>query len=343
MRRAISRYGLVAGLLSLLAAPAPVLAQAEGPALERIRSEGLLRCGVVRTGPGVSETDSLGVWRGFFPDYCRALAAAVLGDAEAVEFVEVSYTVRFEALREGAFDVLMGNTTWTASRDTALGLAFTAPLYYDGQGFMASKALGATKLADVGEATVCVHRNTTTIATLEELVATRGLRLEIRGFDSTEGVYDAFFAHDCEILSQDRIALTSVRLSRAPDPEDYVLFTDVVSKEPLGPALRSGDEAWFDVVQWTVFATFLAEELGIRSDTLASHLDSPRPETRRLLGTDPGIGRDLGLTYDWARQVIAQVGNYEEIFERNLAPLGLDRGLNRPWSEGGLLYAPPLR
>jgi general L-amino acid transport system substrate-binding protein len=339
MRRAIVLFGLLAGLL----APGSPKAQVDQPVLERIRAEGLVRCGVVRAGPGVSETDEQGSWRGFFPDYCRALAAAVLGDAEAVDFVEVSYTVRFEALTEGAYDVLMGNTTWTVSRDSRLGLAFTAPLYYDGQGFLASKALGATSLAEVGKASVCVNRNTTTLANLEELIEARGLQLEVRRYDSVDIVYDAFFAHDCDILSQDRIALTSVRLSRSPDPEDYVLFSDVVSKEPLGPALRSGDEAWFDVVQWTVFATMLAEEHGIGSDSLEAHLESQSPEVRRLLGLDPGVGADLGLPEDWARQVISQVGNYAEIFERNLTPLGLDRGLNRLWSEGGLLYAPPLR
>lgn len=339
MRLALVLFGLLAGLIP----SAALRAQPEQPALERIRSEGLVRCGVVRAGPGVSETNEQGAWRGFFPDYCRALAAAVLGDAEAVDFVEVSYTVRFEALNEGAYDVLMGNTTWTVSRDSRLGLAFTAPLYYDGQGFLASKALGAASLAEVGKGAVCVNRNTTTIANLEELIASSGLQLEIRGYDSVDILYDAFFAHDCEILTQDRIALTSVRLSRSPDPDDYVLFSDVVSKEPLGPALRSGDEAWFDVVQWTMFATMLAEEHGIRSDTLGAHLESGIPEVRRLLGLDPGVGADLGLPNDWARQVISQVGNYAEIFERNLAPLGLDRGLNRLWSEGGLLYAPPLR
>lgn len=338
--------GRVLILLTLavaLLAPGSARAQPEGPALERIREEGLLRCGVVRAGLGISELDEQGAWRGFFPDYCRALAAAVLGDAEAVEFVEVSYTVRFEALQEGAYDVLMANTTWTVSRDTRLGLAFTAPLYYDGQGFLASRALGATSLAEVAGGTVCVNRNTTTIRNLEDLIASRGLPLEIRAYESLDTMYDAFFAHDCEILTHDRIALTAVRIARSPDPQDYVLFTDVISKEPLGPALRSGDEAWFDVVQWTVFATILAEEHGIRSDDLASHLDSPVPEVRRLLGADPGIGPHLGLPEDWARQVIGQVGSYEEIFERNLAPLGLDRGLNRLWSEGGLLYAPPLR
>lgn len=348
MRQAIALFGWLACLV--LQAPPAALAQAGtdgraqgSPTLERIREEGLLRCGVVRAGPGVSETDEQGIWRGFFPDYCRVLAAAVLGDAEAVAFVEVSYTVRFEALQERAYDVLMGNTTWTITRDTALDLAFTAPIYYDGQGFMAARDLGATRLDQLGRATICVNRNTTTIRNLEDLIASRGLDIEIMGFDSADIAYDSFFAHDCDVLSQDRIALTSVRLSRSPDPDDYVLFTDVISKEPLGPALRNDDEDWFDVVQWSVFATMLAEEHQLRSDNLALRAEAADPELRRLLGLDGEAGADLGLPNDWAKQIVAQVGNYEEIFTRNLAPLGLDRGLNRLWSEGGLLYAPPLR
>lgn len=318
-------------------------AAARSPTLERIRDEGLLRCGVARAGVGVSETDARGIWRGFFPDYCRVLAAAVLGDAHAVEFVEVSYAVRFEALQEHGFDVLMGNTTWTVTRDTALGLAFTAPIYYDGQGFLVSRSLGVDRLEQLDHAKVCVNTNTTTIRNLEDMIAARGLQLETLTFDSIDIAYDSFFAHDCDVLTQDRIALTSVRLSRSPTPDDYVLLPEVISKEPLGPALRNDDEDWFDVVQWAVFATILAEEHGLRSDTLEAAADSAGPEVRRLLGIDPGVGADLGLAEDWARQIILQVGNYEEIFDRNLAPLGLDRGLNRLWSEGGLLYAPPLR
>lgn len=345
MRQAIILLGVLAGLF-LPASGRAQDRQAERPGgatLQRILDEGVLRCGVVRAGPGVSETDAQGIWRGFFPDFCRVLAAAVLGDADAVEFVEVSYTVRFEALNEGGYDVLMANTTWTVSRDTGLGLAFTAPIYYDGQGFLANRSLGATRLDEVGRASVCVNRNTTTIRNLEDLIATRGLDLEVRGFDSVDIAYDSFFARDCDILTQDRIALNAIRISRSPDPDDYVLFTDVVSKEPLGPALRNDDEDWFDIVQWAVFATMLAEEHGLRSDNLEQRLDSADPEVRRLLGLDPGIGAELGLPEDWGRQIVAQVGSYAEIFERNLAPLGLDRGLNRLWSEGGLLYAPPLR
>ncbi len=343
--RIISGLLAIGASLACSAAPVTVAAQtpAASPTLGRIADEGLLRCGVVRAGPGVSETDAAGIWRGFFPDYCRVVAAAVLGDAEAVEFVEVSYTVRFEALNEGAFDLLMANTTWTVSRDTELGLAFTAPIYYDGQGFMANRSLGATRLDEVGKATVCVNNNTTTIQNLRDLIASRGLELEILGFDSTEVAYDSFFARDCDILTQDRSALVAVRLSRSPNPDDYILFSDVVSKEPLGPALRNDDEDWFDVVQWAVFATLIAEEHGLRSGNLSDHLDSDNPEIRRLLGVEPGVGASLGLPADWALQVVSQVGSYAEIFERNLGALGLDRGLNKLWSDGGLHYAPPLR
>ncbi|MEQ8602274.1 MAG: amino acid ABC transporter substrate-binding protein [Marivibrio sp.] len=344
--------GLAAAVgLGLLFAPtlAPNQARADmhqGGTLERIKQSGLLRCGVIRSGVGVSEIDETGRWVGFFPDFCRALAAAVVGDPEAVDWVEVNYVVRFEALTSDAFDVLMANTTWTATRDTELGLAFTHPIYYDGQGFLAHRDLGVTRLDEVGEASVCVSRNTTTIRTLEELVRTRHPGLVIKAYDSSEGVYSSFFSRECDLLSQDRVALVSQRLNRAADPSDYVLLDDVVSKEPLGPATRTDDEDWFDIVQWTVFALILAEEHGLSSGALDSFATSENPEVRRLLGLDEGVGALFKLDDGWARRAIEAVGNYGEIYARNLgagSALKVDRGLNALWTEGGLIYAPPLR
>jgi general L-amino acid transport system substrate-binding protein len=306
----------------------------------------LLKCGVIRGGVGVSEIDETGRWVGFFPDFCRALAAATTGDAEAVDWVEVNYVVRFEALNSNAFDVLMSNTTWTASRDTKLGLAFTQPIYYDGQGFLAHRSLGATGLKDVGKASVCVSKNTTTIRNLEELVRTQYPQLEIRAYESGEGVYSSFFSRECDLMTQDRVALVSQRLNRASNPDDYLLFDEVISKEPLGPVVRRGEDAWMDVVQWVVFALILAEEHGVTQNTLDDFADTTNPELRRLLGLDPGVGALFGLDDKWAARAIAAVGNYGEIYSRHLgqgSSLAIKRGLNALWTEGGLIYAPPLR
>lgn len=322
-------------------------APAAASTLERIRQDGLLRCGTINSGAGVSEIDATGTWRGFFPDFCRAIAAAVVGDPNAVEWVEVNYVLRFEALNSDAFDVLMANTTWTTTRDSKLELAFTQPIYYDGQGFLAHKSLGANALGDVDKASVCVSRNTTTLRNLEELVETWYPGLQPLLFESLEGVYDSFFARECDLMTQDRVALVSQRLNRSSsESDDYVLFPDVVSKEPLGPVVREGDSQWFDLVQWVIYALILAEEHGITQANVDTFLESGNPEIRRLLGVDPGIGEMLGVPEDWAYRAISAVGNYGEIFARNVgrdSPLGMERGLNALWTEGGLIYSPPLR
>lgn len=314
--------------------------------LERIEARGLVQCGVIRSGIGVSEIDNMGRWKGFFPEFCHAIAAAILNDREAVEFVEVNYVVRFEALQSGAFDVLMANTTWTASRDTNLDLAFTHPIYYDGQGFLAHKNLGASSLADVDDASVCVSENTTTIHNLEDLVRTRMPGLRIQAYESIESVYSSFFSGECDMMTQDRVALVSQLLNRASDPDEFVLFEDVISKEPLGPVVREGDEKWLDIVQWVVFALMIAEEYGITHDNVGDFMNSTKPEIRRLLGLENEIGEMLGLPKDWGYRAISATGSYGEIFERNLgseSPLDLQRGLNALWTDGGLIYAPPLR
>jgi general L-amino acid transport system substrate-binding protein len=322
---------------------------AEADTLETVRDRGILRCGVINSGIGVSEIDETGRWQGFFPEFCRALAAAVLGNADAVEYVEVNYIMRFDALNSDGFDVLMANTTWTASRDAELNLAFTHPLYYDGQGFLAHASLGARSVADLAEAegaTICVNEGTTTIGNLRELITRLDLPLEVMAFQSIEGVYGSFFSRECDLMTQDRVALVSQRLNRAPDPEAIILFPDVISKEPLGPAVREDDQQWFDIVQWTAYATMIAEEHGIRSATVDDYLDSALPEVRRLLGQEPGIGAILGLDAQWAYRAIKQVGAYDEIYARTLgeqSSLQLARGLNALWVDGGLLYAPPLR
>lgn len=321
--------------------------RAMGGTLARVQERGLLECGVSVAGLGLADIDVDGRWSGFFPDMCRALAAAILGDAEAVDFVEVDFVTRFDALRDGAYDVLMSSTTWTMSRDLALELAFTATLLYDGQGFLAHRSLGVERLDELsGPATVCVHSNTTTIDNLNDLVATRQPNLEIRPYESNEAGFDAFFARSCDMFTTDKSSLIGLRAGRASDPEDYVLLADVVSREPLGPAVRQDDVAWFDLVQWVMFALILAEEHGLTSANVDEALDSRVPEVARLLGQEGDSGEWLGLSPDWAYQAIRQVGNYGEIFDRHFGPdtpLDMPRGINELWTRGGLIYAPPVR
>ena len=323
--------------------------QASANTLETVQDRGLLRCGVVNSGVGLSEIDLQGHWQGFFPDFCRFMAAAILGNADAVEYIEVNYVTRFEALNADAFDVLMANTTWTAGRDIDLKLAFTHPLFYDGQGFLAHRSVGLDSVADlIGDKTysVCVSDGTTTIENLRDLVATNNLNLKIITFQSVEGVYDAFFARVCDLMTQDRVALVSQRLNRAADPSSFVLFHDIISKEPLGPAVRENDPQWYDIVQWTIYATMMAEENGITQQNVDTFLNSAEPEIQRLLGVVPDIGDSLGLPRAWAYQGLKQVGSYSAIYDRTLgknSSMGLERGLNALWSDGGLLYTPPLR
>lgn len=345
LTRPIGRAPLLA-LTILSAALAAPSAAATGETLAAVEARGLLNCGVTRSGVGLSETDAMGQWQGFFPDMCRAIAAAILDDAEAVDWVEVDLGTRFDALNGGAFDVLIGNTTWTMRRDTDLRLGFTNTLLYDGQGFLGHADLGAERLADLEDATVCVHDNTTTIANLRELVRTRFPQLEILTFQSDVTGFDAFFARQCDLLTQDRSALIAQRASRGTAPENYILLEDVISREPLGPAVREQDVHWFDLVQWVTYALIIAEEHGVTRD----RLDDPDllavPEVARLLGAEGDTGAMLGLSSDWARRALAAVGNYGEIYDRHLgsgSPLQVPRGINDLWQRGGQIYAPPMR
>lgn len=333
-------------LVALAFATASLTTARAGEVFDRVKSDGFLRCGVTSSGPGLSEIGPDGIWHGLFVDYCRAIAAAVFDDPDAIEFVEVNDIIRFEALREDGMDVLMGNTTWTIGRDTALGITFTGVIYYDGQSFLAHKSLGAETLADVSAANVCVSGGTTTVKNVQEMMETRFPGLTLSEYRSIDGTYEAFFARECEIMTYDRIALVAQLRSRASEPDNFVLFPEIVSKEPLGPAVRRGDQDWFDVVRWAVLATIAAEELGITSANVEEMRNSDSPEIRRLLGVDALVGEGMGLSADWAVNIIRHVGNYGEIFDRNVgsgSPLGMDRGLNGLWINGGLHYAPPIR
>ncbi len=280
-------------------------------------------------------------------DYCRAVAAATAGNATAVEVVLTETQDRFEALRSGMIDVLVSAVTWTLRRDASLGLNFISVIYYDGQGFLAHRSLEVRSLAEVGAATVCVKGGgTTTEKNLADYIEAENPAMKAIIFQSSDIRNGSFLRRRCDLLTTDTLELVNIRASRTPKPDDYVLLPEVISKEPLGPVVRDDDPQWFDIVKWVIYATIAAEEKGVTSANVASMLYSAVPEVRRLLGVDPGLGESLGLDEAWAARVIEQVGNYGEIFERNLGkntPLGLERGLNALWTEGGLLYAPPLR
>lgn len=339
---------VLAACAGLLAGPAA----ADGPGggtLERVRAAGLVRCGVTTSGAGLAILDAQGRWQGFFADFCRAVAVAATGGADNVDFIEVSTTNRFQALRDGAIDLIAQGTTVTLHRIATQGVAFPAVYMFDGQGFMAHRSLGAQRLSEVGEASVCVIEGTTTLHNLKGWVAAAGAKLTVRAVNSTEGALGAFFNHHCDLFTNDRISLFAQRLLHAPKPADYVVFPEVISKEPLGPVVRAGDRVWEQLVGWVLHALVLAEEKGITAALAAFPQaladEGADPETRRLLGLTPGLGEGFGLDDQWARRAIVQIGNYGELFDRHLGPasrLNIDRGPNALWTKGGLLYPPPL-
>ena len=329
-------------------------AESEPPAsgagrLATVQSRGNLICGVNGALPGFSNIDTDGAATGFDVDFCRAVAAAVLGDSEAVEYRALTADQRGPALQTGEVDVLIRNTTWTVSRDTAWGL-FAPTTFYDGQAIMVHADVGATSLADLAGATICVQTGTTTELNLADAIRDLSPAAEPLTFADIDPTYQAYEEERCDAVTSDRSQLVARRTGFA-DPSAHVILDDVLSKEPLGPVAPLGDDQWFNVIKWTVFATIEAEELGIDSTNVAdTAASSDNPVVQRFLGVTPS-GADpfesgLGLEADWVVDVISQVGNYAEIYDRNLGPstaFDLDRGLNTLWTDGGLLYAPPYR
>ena len=312
-----------------------------------ITDRGYLLCGVRGNLAGFSAINDSGDWSGLDVETCQAIAAAVLKDKESVEFIRINATSRFPALERGEIDVLARNTTWTFSRDTGMSIDFTGVTFYDGQGFMAHKALGISSIVNVEAGTsVCVQKNTTTLSNLQDYVLENNLDIEIREFASAEIAETALFSRRCDIYTSDRSALAAVRAAEAPNPEDYIFFSDVISKEPLGPVIRDDDSRWREIVRWVIFALVQAEELGINSSNIETKKNSGSIAARFLLGGVSGIGSSLDLDDGWVYRVISQVGNYGEIFDRNFGAstrLNLERGLNKLWTDGGLLYSPPMR
>ncbi len=327
-----------------LAAVAPVSA---GPTLAAVQERGFIKCGVNTGLLGFSAIDQKGEWSGLDVDFCRAFAAAVLGDSNAVELIPLGTKVRFTALQQNEVDILSRNTTWTFKRETSLGLDFTEVTYYDGQGFLARKSLGAKRLSDLKPGVrICVASFTTTETNLTAYTKAHNLDYEMVRHGSMEEAKAGLFLGRCELFTTDRGGLASIRATEAPNPDDFIILDDVISKEPLGPFVRDDDPQWRNIVRWVVLATIEAEEAGISSANVDAVRAGADPVLKTMLGGEPGVGESLGLKDDWVYQVIRQVGNYGEIFARNLGPgtpVSLERGLNALWSDGGLMYAPPLR
>jgi general L-amino acid transport system substrate-binding protein len=328
-------------LLLLLIAAAPAAAQST---LDAVKSKGFVQCGVNAGAlAGFSAPDSKGVWRGIDVDLCRAVAAAVLGDANKVRYTPLTAQQRFTALQSGEVDVLARNTTWTLTRDTSLGLNFVGVNYYDGQGFMVHRKLNVKSAKQLNGATVCVQPGTTTELNLADYFRANKMSFKPVVIEKLEEVLNAYFAGRCDVFTTDHSGLIAVRGSRAPKPDEHVILPEIISKEPLGPAVRHGDDRWFDIVKWSLFAMIEAEELGLTSKNIAEQAKSPNPSIQRFVGATGDFGKMLALDNRWALNIVRQVGNYGESFDANLKELGFERGLNRLWNQGGLIYAPPIR
>ncbi|MGB8433162.1 MAG: amino acid ABC transporter substrate-binding protein [Burkholderiales bacterium] len=338
----MKRLAMVAGTVSILLAAAhqPAVAQST---FDAVKAKGYVQCGVNVGLAGFSQPDSKGQWKGIDVDLCRAVAAAVFGDATKVRYTPLTAQQRFTALQSGEVDILSRNTTWTATRDSSLGLNFTGVIYYDGQGFMVPRKLNVKSAKQLNGATVCVQPGTTTELNLADYFRANKMSFKPVVIEKLEEVLNAYFAGRCDVYTTDISGLVAVRASRAPNPADHVILSEVISKEPLGPAVRHGDDKWFDVVKWTLFAMIEAEELGLSSKNIAQSLSSANPSIQRFVGASGDVGKMLGLDNRWAFNVVQQVGNYGEVFDANLKPLGFDRGINNLWTNGGLMYAPPIR
>ena len=314
--------------------------------LDTVKARGHLICGVNTAAPGFSSVDSKGNWTGLDVDICRAVAAATLGDATKVKFVPLSSPQRFSALQSGEIDVLARNTSSTMNRDTTTGALFTAISYYDGQGFMVPKRLNVKSAKQLNGATICVQSGTSSEKSLADFFNTNNLKFKTVVFDTTEATQAAFFSGRCQAYTTDMSDLAGARINSAK-PGDYEILPEVISKEPLAPAVRRGDDQWYSIVRWSIFALINAEELGITKANVDQKLaQDKRPDVQRLLGASEDMGKMLGLDKQWSYRIVKQVGNYGESFEANMGPnskLGLPRSNNNLWTQGGLLYAPPIR
>lgn len=331
--------------VSLAAVTACALSASAGT-LENVKKEGFLKCGVNTGLPGFSEVGADKKWKGIDVDVCRAVAAAVLGDASKVKYVPLTAKERFTALQSGEIDLLSRNTTWTATRDTSLGLNFAGVNYYDGQGFLINKDLGVNTAKKLDGASVCIQAGTTTEMNLADYFNTNGMKYQPITYDTTDQVAKGFESGRCDVITSDASQLYALR-TKFKNPSHYKVLPNIISKEPLGPVVRQGDDDWFNVVRWSLNALKTAEEFGVTSSNVDHMAKSTKnPEVKRLLGESGKLGENLKLDAKWAYNIIKQVGNYGESFERNVgkgSPLKIDRGINALWTKGGLQYSPPFR
>ncbi|MGK2871514.1 MAG: amino acid ABC transporter substrate-binding protein [Alphaproteobacteria bacterium] len=335
------RYLLLASTAALIA----FASAASATTLDDVKKKGFVQCGVSQGLKGFSSPDDKGGWTGIDVDLCRAIAAAIFGDPEKVKFTPLSAKERFTALQSREIDVLSRNTTWALSRDTALGFDFRGVIYYDGQGFMVRKSSGVKSAKDLDGASVCVLMGTSTSLTLADYFRSNNMKYEPITFEKDDEVVAAYESGRCDTYTTDRSGLYANRLT-LKDPQENIVLPEIISKEPLGPVVRHGDNQWGDIVSWTLYTMLNAEELGLNSGNVAGMRESDNPEIRRVLGTEGKFGEGMGLSDDWAYNIIAKVGNYAEMFDRNVgkdSPLGIPRGLNALYTQGGIQYAPPIR
>ena len=313
--------------------------------LQDVRAKGFIQAGVNGDLFGFGKADDKGVWKGLDVDTARAIAAAVFGDADKVKYTPLTAKTRFTALQSGEIDVLTRNCTQTLGRDTALGLDFVQVNYYDGQGFLVPKKLGVKSALELSGASICTQSGTTTELNLSDYFISKNMTFKPVVYESADEATVIYDTGRCDVYTTDASALAARRTGLS-DPAAHIILPEIISKEPLGPAVRQGDQQWSDIVRWTLFALINAEELGITSQNVDEMKTSKNPSVQRFLGVDADYGQHLGLTADWAYRIVKHVGNYGEIFERNVGPntaLGLERGVNALWTNGGLMYAPPIR
>ena len=333
-------------VLLAAAAATAMVGTASAGTVDDLRAKGFLQCGVSTGVPGFAFTDDKGDWQGFDPAVCKAVAAALFGDSTKVKYTPTTGKTRFEALKSGEIDMLARNTTWTYSRDVDLKLTFVGINYYDGQGFLAPKELGVASAKELDGASVCIQTGTTTELNLADFFRANNISYEPVPIETNAEGRKNYQAGRCDVYTTDASGLAATR-STFENPNDHVILPEIISKEPLGPLVRHGDDQWADVVRWVLNAMIIADEIGIASSNVADMAkNSKLPEVKRLLGSEGKYGEMLGLAPDWAVQVISQVGNYGEVYDRFIGPatlIGLERGLNAQWTDGGLLYSPPFR
>ena len=332
-------------LTAVLAAIAVTATMSSAQTLKTVKDRGQLNCGVSEGLPGFSAPDANGQWSGFDVDFCRALAAAIFNDGTKVRYVPLSASDRFDALQSKKIDVLSRNSTWTMGRETELGLIFAAVNYYDGQGFMVRKAANIDSALELAGESVCTQSGTTTELNLSDYFRNNRLTFKLTTFARADEALKAYEDKRCEAFSSDVSQLYAQRIKLGA-PRDHIILPDIISKEPLGPVVRQDDVQWLNIVKWTHYATVNAEELGVTQDNLGEAMKSQRPAIRRLLGLEGAFGEQLGLTKDWAARAVRLVGNYGEVFERNVgtgSELAIPRGINSLWNRGGIQYAPPIR